>query len=38
MRLNLLRLDSIDFARTFAVVLALLDHSLGNTKVFGRMC
>ena len=37
MRLNLSRLHFIDFARTFAVVLALLDHSLGNTKVFGRM-
>ena len=37
MRLNLSRLHFIDFARTFAVVLALLAHSLGNTKVFDRM-
>ena len=37
MRLNLSRLHFIDFARTFAVVLALLAHSLNNTKVFDRM-
>ena len=37
MRLNLSRLHFIDFARTFAVVLALLAHSLANTKVFDRM-
>ena len=37
MRLNLSRLHFIDFARTFAVVLALLAHSLTNTKVFDRM-
>jgi len=37
MRLNLSRLHFIDFARTFAVVLALLAHSLNNTEVFHRM-
>src|SRR5215472_18913485 len=37
MRLNLSRLHFIDFARTFAVVLALLAHSLSNTGVFDRM-
>jgi hypothetical protein len=33
MPLNRSRLHFIDFARTFAVVLALLAHSLANTKV-----
>ena len=37
MRLNLSRLHFIDFARTFAVVLALLAHSLANTNVLGRV-
>src|SRR5215831_9845277 len=37
MRLNLSRLHFIDFARTFAVVLALLAHSLNNTKALDRM-
>jgi hypothetical protein len=37
MRLNLSRLHFIDFARTFAVVLALLSHSLANTKVLDRV-
>jgi uncharacterized membrane protein len=37
MRLNLSRLHFIDFARTFAVVLALLDHSLNNTEVLDRL-
>jgi hypothetical protein len=37
MRLNLSRLHFIDFTRTFAVVLALLAHSLNSTKVFDRM-
>jgi OpgC protein len=37
MRLNLSRLHFIDFARTFAVILALLAHSLSNTKVLDRM-
>jgi hypothetical protein len=36
-RLNLSRLHFIDFARTFAVVLALLSHSLANTKVLDRV-
>ena len=37
MWLNLSRLHFIDFARTFAVVLALLAHSLNNTEVLDRM-
>ena len=37
MRLNRSRLHFIDFARTFAVVLALLSHSLNNTEVLDRM-
>src|SRR5215831_17929862 len=37
MRLNLSRLHFIDFGRTFAVALALLAHSLANTKVLDRV-